>query len=54
MHQDHVDQETSEPEPRVIKIVRRYQLYNRCSKKELQIVGQNVFANAKPDSDFGK
>ena len=53
-YSQHVDRETDKPDREVRKIVRRYQLYNRCSKKEVQIVGQHVFANAKPDSPFGE
>ncbi len=57
-YSDHVDWETSRrtgsdgSETRTI--VRRYQLYNRCSKREVQIVGKRVFANAKPGSQFGE
>ena len=51
---DHVDKETSKPQGKVRKIVRRYQLFNRCTHSLVQIVGQHVVANAKPESEFGE
>ena len=51
---DHVDKETSKPQGQVRKIVRRYQLFNRCTHSLVQIVGQHVVANAKPESKFGE
>ena len=51
---DHVDKETSKPQGRVRKIVRRYQLFNRCTHSLVYILGEDVAANGKPDGKYGE